>query len=601
MKHLRILVTGSVMSLALLFMGIAQAGLETMATQQLTRAQVNSAGGHQEVRLPHQLTAAEFAPGGGLVTFNLQIDLANAPDQAVGIYVSKMALSGKLFVNGHLQSACGHGELEDLRCSHRPYLFETPSAYWKAGRNELQFDIYANARQSNGLSSVWVGDVETLKNRFYLWRYFLQVDVMKGLTWLSFLVGLLALSVGLILRRDSVYLWFGLTSVFNGLANYGIFADSTFFNTELFSWFVFATRLTSVSLGIITFATFFDKLKPIPRHLGLIYNVVCVTLIGLSANNRFLVLILYVPLLITGVVLVVSMIRWSFQSKKTNHFVSTAMMGLLLICSGYDWLKFKGETAFEGLYLLGYAYSGVLFLFGGMLLILLAYGLLETKKLSGHLEQRMNERTSELNTAFKQLLAAELKVSIAHERNRLLQDVHDGFGSQLVSAHMMVKQKQMTQVQLAELLQECIADLYLVISTLGNHENSLNDALADLGFRTQQRLLGTSVQLHCNFQLSNVPDVSKELVLHILRIHQEALNNALKHAGAANIWIEVLYAPATSQLACRISDDGVGLGQRQVQGRGISSMKTRARSIEATLTFSDRHPGTFIELLAHLK
>lgn len=102
----------------LLFMGLAHAQTQSrpITLEQLQSAQVQGQGGPQLVRLPHQLAADAFATKGSLVTFKLQVDLAEAPTQPVGIYVSKMALSGRLWINGHLHSGCEGGALPDMRC-----------------------------------------------------------------------------------------------------------------------------------------------------------------------------------------------------------------------------------------------------------------------------------------------------------------------------------------------------------------------------------------------------------------------------------------------------------------------------------------------------
>jgi len=151
--------------------GVALAAQTAVPEFELHQAQLQAVGQAKTVTLPHMLGSSDFAPAGSTVRYTLQVDLAAMPDKPLGIYVRKMALSGSVHVNGQLFAACERGELKALRCLHRPYLFAIPASFWKAGPNELRFDVYATARQSNGLSTVWVGDVEALDSRFYRWRY----------------------------------------------------------------------------------------------------------------------------------------------------------------------------------------------------------------------------------------------------------------------------------------------------------------------------------------------------------------------------------------------------------------------------------------------
>jgi signal transduction histidine kinase len=87
----------------------------------------------------------------------------------------------------------------------------------------------------------------------------------------------------------------------------------------------------------------------------------------------------------------------------------------------------------------------------------------------------------------------------------------------------------------------------------------------------------------------------------IYRIICEALRNAFRHAGAANIEIEVHYGQ--HQLRVRIRDDGRGINREVLQkgGRlghhGLQGMQERASLVDGTLTiWSEMDSGTEVEL-----
>lgn len=588
------------MALGLLIFGWAHAAQLEAPDIEIRQANFKGLGPEKTVHLPHMLASGEFDAEGSMVSYTLLVDLAALPDKPMGIYVQKMALSGVVYVNGHLYGACERGDLKEVRCLHRPYLFTTPIAFWKVGQNELRFLIYASSRQSNGLSSVWVGDVDALESRFYRWRYWLQVDLVTGLTWLSGLLGVLALTVGVVLRKDSVYFWFGLTSLANALANSGTFMSRPPIDWQWFSWLVFSSRFASGHLLILMFTSFFEKLTPRVRSGVLIYTLLSVVAIGFSGSNRSLVTILYAPLLLTVLLMPGLMAYWTWRTRQPRQIMATAMMGLITVASSYDWFRFTGDGAFVGMYLIPYAYSGALFLFGGMLLALLAVNLLESQELSNKLEARVVERTTELNELHDRLLVTETERSRTLEREGLMQDIHDGFGSQLVITKMMIEQNKLSQTSLVQLLQESIADLYLVVDTLGSSGNSLTNALVDFRFRTERRLIGAKLQVHWDLQVEHAPEISQKMILQILRLVQEALNNALKHSKATNIWLHAIYDPLASQLTVTIADDGVGLSAEPVRGRGQKNMMTRARALDAVLGWEDRKPGTLVHLRVRL-
>src|SRR6185437_5724265 len=87
---------------------------------------------------------------------------------------------------------------------------------------------------------------------------------------------------------------------------------------------------------------------------------------------------------------------------------------------------------------------------------------------------------------------------------------------------------------------------------------------------------------------------------HLLRICQEALNNALKHANARNIQITLKYSEKFVQLT--VADDGCGFAPDQVMtGRGmhlgLRNLRSRARKIKGRLeVVSQPSQGTSIDV-----
>lgn len=181
------------------------------------------------------------------------------------------------------------------------------------------------------------------------------------------------------------------------------------------------------------------------------------------------------------------------------------------------------------------------------------------------------------------------------ERERLIQDMHDGFGSQLGSARLRIDHGEITQAELAALLRECLDDLHLVADTLGNEDKSLRDAIADYRYRCNERLAEYPVRIEWETQLDTAPPMEQRQILQVLRIMQESLNNALKHAHASLIRLRVVYRP-DGILTLSVTDDGTGLPEKIERGRGINNMQSRARDIGAQLECHRLDPGTCIRL-----
>ena len=189
-------------------------------------------------------------------------------------------------------------------------------------------------------------------------------------------------------------------------------------------------------------------------------------------------------------------------------------------------------------------------------------------------------------------MVAEGERSRLEEREILLRDMHDGFGSQLASLRFMLAEDKLDRKELNDALNECAADLYLVIDTLNSVDNTLADAMADFRYRSERRLAEAPAKIHWALELDDIPAQPQRQILQILRIVQEALANALKHAGARTIRIEAGYAPARRSLTISVADDGAGMPHNARRGRGLINMARRAKELDAELTWNVRQGGT---------
>ena len=84
----------------------------------------------------------------------------------------------------------------------------------------------------------------------------------------------------------------------------------------------------------------------------------------------------------------------------------------------------------------------------------------------------------------------------------------------------------------------------------------------------------------------------------ILRIGQEAVSNAVQHANATLIDVELEYLKESLRL--RVADNGVGFDAsvERVNHFGLKSMKERAASIGAAFCMTSSAGGTIVEVTA---
>lgn len=201
------------------------------------------------------------------------------------------------------------------------------------------------------------------------------------------------------------------------------------------------------------------------------------------------------------------------------------------------------------------------------------------------------EAEAQARLANERLVVVEREHARLAERRRLLQDMHDGFGSQLATARLRLLEDDLTQPQLEEILLECLDDFHLVIDTLNSPDIGFEDALIDYRHRMRQRLAQLPVAIDWELALDGCRPLDERVILQILRILQEALANALKHARPAHILVAAR-CDSNSDVQIIVADDGTGMPTTIEHGCGLHNMRSRARDIGASLNWELGCPGT---------
>ena len=567
--------------------------------QTLHAAVLRSLSGERSVRLPHKLDATDFAPQGGLVRYALQINLPDSPKEPLGMYVNKLSKSGRVKLNGMEVNACALGPLEDLRCLNQPLFFLPPMAYWREGVNEIEIEVHANRLQPNGLSAVMVGDAATLDTQVYQPAQFWRVDTLNMLAWVSLILGVFSFAIAWLIQGQRLFLWVGLNGIMGALAKATLLQTHPWVSVDFFVWLAYASRLVGIPFMLLAILGFFDKqswMRKLQWPL-LLYTLVAMLVMWFTHLNATAVSLVYLPVMVLSVGLLLAMSLWTWQDPQPRHLLITGVVLVLVVIGFTDWLRFNGAAGFDTLLLMPYAHSGLSLVFYGVLLSMVGDALKASQMQEQLLQEKVAERTQALQAVHQQLTAMEVERSAQAERERLLQDMHDGFGSQLSSARLMVAQGDLGKTEIHTLLSECMSDLHLVADTLGSQHQTLALALADLRFRTDRRTAELPLQWHWDAALEHLPAVSERGMLQILRVVQESINNALKHAQAQQIQIAARFDRVQQQLRISITDDGVGMPEGVAAGRGLHNMRQRARELGAQLHWLPQPQGTQVLLV----
>ncbi len=223
------------------------------------------------------------------------------------------------------------------------------------------------------------------------------------------------------------------------------------------------------------------------------------------------------------------------------------------------------------------------------------------RTLHDELEERVRQRTSALTEemAERERLEREILNVGERERQRIGHDFHDSLGQHLTATAMagQVLQEKLAArslpeagdasglVQLVEQAIELNRQLALGLSPIEMTGEGLMDALRELASGIQERS-----KIRCDFVCEDPVLIDDSATaMHLYRIAQEAMNNAVKHAKASRIILRL--SRNSDGITLGVQDNGVGLPEPLPKsgGMGLRIMGHRAGMIRASF---DVRPGT---------
>jgi two-component system sensor histidine kinase UhpB len=117
-------------------------------------------------------------------------------------------------------------------------------------------------------------------------------------------------------------------------------------------------------------------------------------------------------------------------------------------------------------------------------------------------------------------------------------------------------------------------------------ELGLGPTLKELTKEWQRRHPVMSIKLHFDEEVNELRD---DITIHLFRIVQECLTNAVRHAQASHVDVSVLIISddVSEYIQIIVADNGVG-GDIEGHGFGVRSMQERVENMQGTFSFTSK-------------
>lgn len=242
----------------------------------------------------------------------------------------------------------------------------------------------------------------------------------------------------------------------------------------------------------------------------------------------------------------------------------------------------------------------------GLLILLLAFGLLFYRHRLNVQKRRFAEQQIKQLEQEKQLVATLSVLEGENaERSRLSQDLHDGLGGML-----SVIKLNLGNIQLPPTISETDRNRFANAMSMLNQfivelrrvaHNMMPESLMRYGIKTSLEDFCRSIP-EVNFQFfGENPRLDSRLEVLLYRCAYELINNAVKHASATRIDVQLTVDEKLISLTVR--DDGTGFDPKTVRcGAGFINMRNRISMYNGKINiYSELNRGTEITIEIELK
>ena len=564
-------------------------------------------------------------PGiGGTVWYRLDYQIENAAAQVHALYLPRVSMNGAVFVNGLLIGSGGSFNEPVARNWNRPLYFLIPPGLLKEGVNRVHIRVRGYPGLDGGLSAP-VLDTDAALGAEYDHALFWRIILAQTTSLLIGAVGLFMLLLWARRRHESAFGYFGFASLLWAFYTADLYVRDIPMPTyywelairSAFHGFALLLALFAIDYaghsGSNAVATDRDHGQSgqgrawtwLRRALWAAMALVPISFVFAGADALFTLTNVWHVITFTIVAVAALTALVAARRRRSWEALLLILVGFMTIAFAlHDVLKKSGLLDDDRTSLLMYAAPPLLLAIGWLLTDRFIRTLTEVETLNRDLEARVAEKSAALEANYARLADAQQRQALAEERQRLMRDMHDGVGGQLITALAALEGGKAAPADVAQIVRECIDDLRLVIDSMEPVDDDLVALLGSLRYRLEPRLKAAGVRLAWQVRdLPAIPNLTPRNVLHVLRILQEALTNALKHSGATRIAVSTAVDPASGAVSIKVADDGHGFSTdaalaepRVTAGRGLANMRRRAEALGGSVRMDSGAGGTTVTL-----
>lgn len=522
------------------------------------------------------------------------------PHPGAALWIPRVGCSVVLWVNGQVVVRLAEIEGAYVNRGLRPILQTIPPALLRSARqggdNDVRLVVSSPVAQVGGLSRLWVGTEASLNVRHALRDIFLTSGPMATLS-MSLLLTLAGVWVALRITPEA---WlFSVVSFVWGLRE-GLWL----IGPRHLAWDL-AADLGDVAAGAalltasLTLLSLLDERAPIWRRLILTAWALVPVLVWWRVGHSSLEARPWVlawfylahALGAWGMVIIIGA-WWRKPSWPTAWiWLGCAATGAIATVENWHDKDSLDPSSFEHLRLAPFISLSALFVTCVFVYVRVRAALALEADHKETMRREIEAQRLELEALHARERERAQAEAVIDERARIVRDMHDGLGSQLIGMLSSVEAGAFTRDELLDELNEALNQLRLTIDSLEPMGEDLSSLLGQLRYRLDARLRKAGFKVM--WEVVSMPveaRLSASHINHLQRLLYETFSNVIKHSGAASVWVHASHDKTSGRHTIVVRDDGRGFEAGRPGGRGLKNLAHRAAQLGADLEVLSR-PG----------
>lgn len=551
--------------------------------------------GWYPVSLPDNWSVSRPGQGGG-VWYRVAVDLPAAATDEMGVVLANFSMNATIWWDEHQIESGGRMIKPYTRNWHRPLYATVGLQQLSAGRHWLHIRVHGYANDDAGIGTLLIGPAAEVRP-VYERIYFIQHTMSVVALVFSLLLALGALLMWVLQRGQSdVFLLMA-----GAAAAWSLVISNFVIYTPLMSRFYWesiadgAIEVYGLLHAVMVFRILEVDRTLLIRSLAVVFasGWLFILLFGDDATLMGWQMPMHSLILLLVVYLIVLCFRyWCEQQNRTALVLAVALL-IQIIAGGHDWWLVYFSNQLDSPLTMQLGPTFTLLVVGIWMIHRFSLALHESAAHAELMQAEIERVSASLKAEQAQMAALQKERAIAVERERFSRELHDGLGGYLAAISGMLHDGIQDQQLLTRTVDQALLDMRLVMDGIGEECNDVGMLLGMLRHRLQQPL--EALGLHVSWNMTSLPapcPLPDGQALHLMRIVQEALTNAARHAGADWVEVRATQLMHDRNRACiEVIDNGCGLGEASAAGKGLANMRRRAEMLQAQFTINSPADG----------